>query len=121
ERCVVSAIRAGATAAEMADMLFAAITDHRYIQIGHPADFANKALEALDIAGWEHAEPVLGSLVTGIANATRQEESNAWRNPIDLVQILEAGFERLRDSVAAGARARASQSQRVWGKRAELA
>src|SRR6266511_1809130 len=57
ERCVVSAIRAGATAAEMADMLFAAITDHRYIQIGHPADFANKALEALDIAGWQHAEP----------------------------------------------------------------
>jgi nitrite reductase/ring-hydroxylating ferredoxin subunit len=121
ERCVVSAIRAGATAAEMADMLFAAITDHRYIQIGHPADFANKALEALDIAGWEHAEPVLGSLVTGIANATRQEESNAWRNPIDLVEILEASFERLRESVAAGARARRSQPNRAWNKRAELA
>src|SRR5947207_3394376 len=106
ERCVVSAIHAGATGAEMADMLFAAITDHRYIQIGHPADFANKALEALDIAGWQHAEPVLSSLVTGIANASRMEESNAWRNPIDLIEILEASFERLREVVGAGARAR---------------
>jgi nitrite reductase/ring-hydroxylating ferredoxin subunit len=121
ERCVVSAIRAGANAAELADMLFAAITDHRYIQIGHPADFANKALEALDIVGWGHAEPVLASLVSGIANASRQEESNAWRNPIDLVEILEASFERLRDAVAAGAKARASQPQRTWGRRAELA
>jgi nitrite reductase/ring-hydroxylating ferredoxin subunit len=121
ERCVVSAIRAGATAAEMADMLFAAITDHRYIQIGHPADFANKALEALNIVGWEHAEPVLSSLVTGIAGASRMEESNAWRNPIDLVEILEASFERLREVVAAGARARASMPNRPWNKRADLA
>jgi len=121
ERCVVSAIRAGATAAEMADMLFAAITDHRYIQIGHPADFANKALEALDIAGWQHAEPVLSSLVTGIANASRMEESNAWRNPIDLIEILEASFEHLREVAAAGTRARASLPNRVWNKRAELA
>jgi nitrite reductase/ring-hydroxylating ferredoxin subunit len=59
ERCIVSAIRAGATPAQMADMLFAAVTDHRYIDIGHPADFTNKAFEALDIVGWEHAEQVL--------------------------------------------------------------
>ena len=74
ERCVVSAVRAGATSAEMADMLFAAITDHRYIQIGHPADFANKALEALDIAGWEQAEPALASLAAGSRAPT------AWKN-----------------------------------------
>ncbi len=67
--------------AEMADMLFAAVTDHRYIDVGHPADFTNKAFEALDIAGWDYAEPVLTSLVRGYANATRMEESNAWRNP----------------------------------------
>ena len=29
-------------------MLFAAVTDHRYLQIGHVLDFANKAFEALD-------------------------------------------------------------------------
>ena len=90
ERCIVSAIRAGATKTEMADMLFSAVTDYRYIDIGHPADFTNKAFEALDIIGWEHAELVLTSLVMGYAQAARMEESNAWRNPIDLIEILHA-------------------------------
>ncbi|HWQ15839.1 MAG TPA: Rieske 2Fe-2S domain-containing protein [Roseiflexaceae bacterium] len=117
ERCVVSAVRAGATSAEMADMLFAAITDHRYIQVGHPADFANKALEALDIAGWELAEPTLASLVRGIAMASRMEESNAWRNPVDLVAILEGAFEELPAAVRAGAAARAG-GRRWEGRRA---
>lgn len=95
ERCIVSAVRAGATSPEMADMLFASVTDHRYIQIGHPADFTNKAFEALDIVGWEHAELVLTSLVSGYANAPRMEESNAWRNPIDLIEILHEAFAQL--------------------------
>ncbi len=36
-------------------MLFAAATDHRYLTIGHALDFTNKALEALDLAGWDLA------------------------------------------------------------------
>jgi len=104
ERCVVSALRNGANAQQMADMLFAAVTDHRYIDIGHPADFTNKAFEALDIAGWEQAEPVLTSLVRGYANAARMEESNAWRNPVDLIAILEAAFEVLPAAWDEGAR-----------------
>lgn len=102
ERCVVSALRAGATPAQMADMLFAAVTDHRYVQIGHPADFTNKAFEALDLAGWDLAEPVLTSLARGYAMADRMEESNAWRNPIDLIEILGAAFEELPDALAQG-------------------
>jgi nitrite reductase/ring-hydroxylating ferredoxin subunit len=121
ERCVVSALRAGASSAEMADMLFAALTDHRYIQIGHPADFANKALEALDIAGWDLAEPVLSSLVRGIAVANRMEESNSWRNPVDLIEILESAFEHLPALVAAGAAARSSMPLRKAFDRAALA
>ena len=95
ERCVVSAIRAGATQTELADMLFSAVTDYRYIDIGHPADFTNKAFEALDIAGWELAETVLTSLVGGYARAARMEESNAWRSPIDLIDILAEIFAKL--------------------------
>jgi nitrite reductase/ring-hydroxylating ferredoxin subunit len=97
ERCIVSAVRAGADHRQLADMLFAAATDHRYIQTGHPLDFTNKALQALDIAGWatERAESVLASLAAGYANAGRMEESNAWRNPIDLIPILENAFEQL--------------------------
>ena len=92
ERCIVSALAAGATPAEMADMLFAAMTDHRYIDVGHPADFTNKALEALDKAGWDLAPVVLPSLVRGYARAARMEERNAWRYPIDIIEILSATF-----------------------------
>jgi hypothetical protein len=97
ERCIVSAVHTGATSSQLADMLFAAATDHRYIQIGHPLDFTNKALQALDIAGWEteRVETVLASLAMGYANADRMEESNAWRNPIDLVALLETAFVKI--------------------------
>src|SRR5207247_4532186 len=95
ERALVSAVRSGATSAELADMLFAAATDHRYLDGGHTLDFVNKALEALDVAGWEHAEAVLGSLPVQLAGAERMEETNAWRHPIDVVALLETAFERL--------------------------
>ncbi len=97
ERCIVTAVRAGATDKQLAEMLLAAATDHRYIQIGHVADFTNKALESLDWMGWDapRAEAVLSSLSSGYVNASRMEESNAWRNPIDLVAILERAFEQL--------------------------
>ena len=102
ERCIVSAVRAGADHRQMADMLFAAATDHRYIQVGHMLDFTNKAFEALDIAGWVHAEAALSSLARGYAAADRMEESNAWRNPVDLVAILEDAFERLPSAFRSG-------------------
>lgn len=102
ERCLASAVRAGADARQMADMLFAAATDHRYISTGHPLDFTNKALEALDIAGWDQAEQVLGSLAHGYATAERMEEANAWRNPVDLIAILDDAFERLPSAMKSG-------------------
>ena len=102
ERCLISAIRSGASQQQVADMLFAAVTDHRYIQIGHPADFTNKALEALDLTNWEQAESVLTSLVRSYAMASRMEESNEWRNPIDLVALLEDVFGQLREALAEG-------------------
>jgi nitrite reductase/ring-hydroxylating ferredoxin subunit len=95
ERCIATAVRAGADSREMADMLFAAATDHRYIDIGHPLDFTNKALEALDAAGWNRAERVLTSLAAPYAAADRMEESNEWRHPIDLVALVEAAFRDL--------------------------
>jgi nitrite reductase/ring-hydroxylating ferredoxin subunit len=95
ERCLVSAVRGGANQQQIADLLFTAATDHRYLDAGHTLDFTNKALEALDTAGWEYAEPVLSSLVSGYANADRMEESNSWRYPVDLVEILERAFAAL--------------------------
>jgi nitrite reductase/ring-hydroxylating ferredoxin subunit len=102
ERAVVSAVRAGASKAQLADMLFAAATDHRYLDGGHTLDFVNKALEALDLAGWDRAEAVLASLPAQLAGAERMEESNSWRNPVDLVALVEDAFERLPGAVASG-------------------
>jgi nitrite reductase/ring-hydroxylating ferredoxin subunit len=109
ERALVSAVRAGATREQLADMLFAAATDHRYLEGGHTLDFVNKALEALDIAGWEHAERVLASMATPLAFSTRMEEANEWRNPVDLVALLEDAFGRLPES-----------GDGSWGGRDEL-
>jgi nitrite reductase/ring-hydroxylating ferredoxin subunit len=100
ERAIVSAVRSGASPQELADTLFAAATDHRYLDGGHTLDFVNKALEALDTAGWERAEAVLASLSPQLAFAERMEEANSWRNPVDLVALLEAAFEELPDALA---------------------
>jgi nitrite reductase/ring-hydroxylating ferredoxin subunit len=106
ERCIVSAVRSGADHAQMADMLFAAATDHHYLDAGHVLDFTNKAFEALDVAGWSHADLVLSSLARGFAAATRMEESNSWRNPVDLVEILEDTFKELPDALRSGRKRR---------------
>jgi hypothetical protein len=104
ERCLVTAVRAGCSPQQMADMLLTAATDHRYLQIGHVVDFTNKAFEALDLAGWEYAGQALASLANGYAAADRMEESNAWRNPVDLVDLLETAFEKLPGAVEGGQR-----------------
>jgi nitrite reductase/ring-hydroxylating ferredoxin subunit len=115
ERTLISAVRAGASPTALADMLFAAATDHRYLDGGHTLDFVNKSLEALDVAGWERAEAVLASLSAQLAFAERMEEANSWRNPVDLVTLLESAFERLPEALATGPERRGS-----WDSRAEL-
>ena len=115
ERCIVTAIRLGANSSQIADMLFAAATDHRFLDIGHVLDFTNKALEALDrICGWDNnndnelVESVLSSLVSGYANAERMEESSSWRHPVDLIAILEHAFRDLPSVLENGRSRRAS-------------
>ena len=112
ERALVSAVRANASQTQLADMLFAAATDHRYLDGGHTLDFVNKALEALDVAGWRRAESVLASLPAQLAGAERMEEANNWRNPVDLVALIEEAFVRLPDDLA--------PRQTNWTGRTEL-
>ena len=103
ERAIISALRAGADDKQIADILFTAATDHRYLDAGHSLDFINKALQSVDLAGWELAELAFTSVVPNLTEARRMEESNAWRKPIDLIPLLEAAFEELPDALAAGA------------------
>jgi nitrite reductase/ring-hydroxylating ferredoxin subunit len=102
ERCLVSAVRSGANRQQIAEMLFVAATDHRYIAGGHVLDFTNKALEALDATDWQDGELVLASLAASYASASRMEESNSWRYPVDLVAILNHAFAALPDVLEGG-------------------
>jgi nitrite reductase/ring-hydroxylating ferredoxin subunit len=110
ERCIVSALKGGATSAQLSDLMFAAATDHRYITTGHVLDFTNKAFEALDRAGWDYAEQALTSLARGYARADRMEESNSWRHPVDLIAILHDAFEALPRAIEKGSGAPAGWS-----------
>ena len=102
ERCIVSAVRSGAGQRQLADILFASATDHRYVENSHVLDFINKALEALDLEGWVSTESVLASLAHGVAMGFRMEEANAWRNPVDLIPILDQAFVALPTALEIG-------------------
>lgn len=102
ERCLATAIHAGADDQQVGEMLFAAVTDHRYLTIGHVADFTNKALEALDQVGWAKAATVLPSLIPNYVRAVRMEERNEWRHPLDLVVILQTAFAKIPAALAEG-------------------
>jgi nitrite reductase/ring-hydroxylating ferredoxin subunit len=109
ERCLVTAIRA-VSRPQIADMLFAAATDHRFLDVGHTVDFINKALEALDYVNWQGAENVLASLIVPLTSASRMEESSGWRYPVDLVTIVDNAFKQLPAALEAGSRRRDSWS-----------
>ena len=88
ERCLRTAIELGLPPGHVADMIFAASTDHIYLDAGHTLDFANKAFELLDHIGWERSSQTLTSLVHGMARARRSHELGAWRHPIDLASLV---------------------------------
>jgi len=101
ERALLTALKSGLDSATVADMLAAAATDHYFLDGGHSFDFVNKACEMLDSVGWERAERILPSIIPVLTNATRSEELNSWRYPIDLVALVEAALEGLDEALAA--------------------
>ncbi len=103
ERCLLTAVQRGATDAELADMMASAATDHFYLNGGHEVDFINKGFELLDRIGYGHAPEVLPALVRQLCEAQRSEEQNAWRHPVDLVEMLEGAFEEVPGLIEAGA------------------
>jgi nitrite reductase/ring-hydroxylating ferredoxin subunit len=114
ERCVLTALALGASAADMTDMLMAAATDHFYLDVGHTLDFINKSFELLQHIGWEYANVVLPSVLSHLTNAERSEERNAWRHPIDLVPLVHDACDRLPTLLAAG------QGKKPWHNTAAL-
>jgi nitrite reductase/ring-hydroxylating ferredoxin subunit len=76
-------------------MMFAAVTDHVFIDGGHTLDFTNKAFECLDHVGSAAAPRVLPTLVGQTAAARRLEETASWRHPHDLAGLVTQTVERL--------------------------
>jgi hypothetical protein len=108
ERTLLTAIASGASSIELAALMLTAVTDRYFADGGHALDFTNKAFESLDIIGWEHAPAILPSLVDQMVSARGSEESNAWRQPIDLVPLCEATFAELPELLADGRAKRGS-------------
>ena len=99
ERTLRTAIAAGWSPEQLLDMLAAAGTDHYYRDFSHVMDTLAKAAELLDIIGWENAAEVLPALTSQWAQATREEERNAWLRPENLVALVEAAETELDDAV----------------------
>ena len=96
ERSLVTAIARGPDARPAIErFMFAATTDHVFIDGGHTLDFTNKAFEALDLLGWEAADSVLPALVPQTASARRLEEQGSWRHPYDLAGLARSAADRL--------------------------
>jgi len=102
ERTLRTAIRIGLPERAVADMVFAACTDHLFLNEGHSLDFANKAFELLDHIGWEHAEEVLVSLIPDFIQATRMEETSPWRHPVNLPELLGEVYQQLDAAIDEG-------------------
>jgi len=102
ERCVLTALALGASAADMTEMLVTAATDHFYLDTGHTLDFINKSFELLQHIGWQHACTVLPSVLGHLTTAERSEERNAWRYPVDLVALVHDACDRLPALLQAG-------------------
>jgi nitrite reductase/ring-hydroxylating ferredoxin subunit len=116
ERTLLTAIASGSSSIELAALMLIAVTDRYFADGGHALDFINKAFESLDIIGWEHAPAILPSVVDQTVGARGSEESNAWRQPIDLMPLCEAAFGELPELLAEGRTKRG-----CWRKHEELA
>jgi nitrite reductase/ring-hydroxylating ferredoxin subunit len=108
ERTLLTAVASGSSSIELAALMLIAVTDRYFADGGHALDFTNKAFESLDIIGWEHAAAILPSVVDQMVSARGSEESNAWRQPIDLVPLCEAAFAELSEVLTDGGAKRGS-------------
>ena len=102
ERVLRAAIQSELDESTIAGMLLGAATDHLYLDTGHRLDFINKAFEAIDRLGWQRADDILPTVVSGLAGASRAEESSSWRRPIDLAELLFETYEELPAQIEAG-------------------
>jgi len=102
ERTLRTALDDPRRLAEVEQMMFAAVTDHVFIDGGHTLDFTNKAFEALDHLDAGAAPHVLPTVVGQTTQAQRSEEFSEWRHPHDLVTLANDTIARLEEPARGG-------------------
>ncbi len=95
ERTLETALVDPARLGAVESMMFAAVSDHVFIDGGHTIDFTNKAFEALALVGTDAAGQVLPTLVQQTARAQRSEEFSEWQHPTDLVAFVRETSARM--------------------------
>ena len=101
ERALATIVQAGDLAAAER-VMFAATTDHVFVDEGHTLDFTNKAFEGVALVGPEHAG-VVTSMVRQTCAADRSEEGGEWNHPYHLAGLVARAEEELPAAMAAGA------------------
>lgn len=102
ERTLETALAAPERLGEVEAMMFAAITDHVFIDGGHTVDFTNKAFEALDHLGNDAAPAILPTLVRQTTSASRSEEFGEWRHPHNHAALAQRTIDAIADAQATG-------------------
>jgi nitrite reductase/ring-hydroxylating ferredoxin subunit len=95
ERTLETALAESDRLAEVEDMMFAAVTDHVFIDGGHTIDFTNKAFEAVEHLGKDAANEILPTLVRQTTAASRSEEFSEWRHPHNHAALAQRTVEAL--------------------------
>jgi len=114
ERVLATALATGVPRADVERTMFAAVTDHVFVDGGHTLDFTNKAFEALEFVGDDAAADVLPTVVQQTAGASWSEQAGTWRHPHDLAALVADTNARLPEVIAAGA-ARSGEFKDVAG------
>jgi nitrite reductase/ring-hydroxylating ferredoxin subunit len=103
ELVLTTALAEPGSSGDVERMMFAAVTDHVFVDGGHTIDFTNKAFESLGYVGQKAAGDVLPTLVRGTAAASWSEQSGTWRHPHDLKELVERTQPHLDAALSAGA------------------
>ena len=96
--------------------MFAAVTDHVFVDGGHTIDFTNKAFEALGCVGDDAAPTCCRRSCSQTARSSRSEESGEWRHPHDLAALVARANAQLDRALDAGRahRWRVHRRRPVW-------
>lgn len=94
EAMFTSALEAGMDLEEAKRWLFPAVTDH-FLSYGHGLIYTVRALQVLELVGWEHAPKLLPALVFQIAWGTREDRLPYMRKFQAMLREVEPELPRL--------------------------